>query len=183
MVILGNDGPLQVPNEVIKKVSRVFLAQSPILLSAIYRGPISPHSLFGRGPPCILLMLWNNTPNWNTPRAPNLYQQAISRDSFHRGVQIESEDRKGYPWNCLQLAVSVAAFDPYEPEKEAIFNGYLGWKKVCIYIIYMIAVQKPMKGFTWSRSTGIDLPDMRERYLSRNVSIGERFAEDPRKTR
>ena len=37
--------------------------------------------------------------------------------------------------------------------------------------------------FTWSRSTGIDLPDMRERYLSRNVNIGERFAEDPRKTR
>ena len=49
--------------------------------------------------------------------------------------------------------------------------------------IYMIAVQKPMKGFTASRSTGIDLPDMRERYLSRNVNIGERFAEDPRKTR
>ena len=48
---------------------------------------------------------------------------------------------------------------------------------------YMIAVQKPMKGFTASRSTGIDLPDMRERYLSRNVNIGERFAEDPRKTR
>ena len=47
----------------------------------------------------------------------------------------------------------------------------------------MIAVQKPMKGFTASRSTGIDLPDMRERYLSRNVNIGERFAEDPRKTR
>ena len=49
--------------------------------------------------------------------------------------------------------------------------------------MYMIAVQKPMKGFTASRSTGIDLPDMRERYLSRNVNIGERFAEDPRKTR
>ena len=49
--------------------------------------------------------------------------------------------------------------------------------------VYMIAVQKPMKGFTASRSTGIDLPDMRERYLSRNVNIGERFAEDPRKTR
>ena len=49
--------------------------------------------------------------------------------------------------------------------------------------IYMNVVQKPMKGFTWSRSTGIDLPDMRERYLSRNVNIGERFAEDPRKTR
>ena len=48
---------------------------------------------------------------------------------------------------------------------------------------YLIAVQKPMKGFTASRSTGIDLPDMRERYLSRNVNIGERFAEDPRKTR
>ena len=27
------------------------------------------------------------------------------------------------------------------------------------------------------------MPDMRERYLSRNVNIGERFAEDPRKTR
>ena len=53
----------------------------------------------------------------------------------------------------------------------------------CKYIVYMIAVQKPMKGFTASRSTGIDLPDMRERYLSRNVNIGERFAEDPRKTR
>ena len=37
--------------------------------------------------------------------------------------------------------------------------------------------------FTWSRSTGIDLPDIRERYPSRNVNIGERFAEDPRKTR
>ena len=49
--------------------------------------------------------------------------------------------------------------------------------------IHMNAVQKPMKGFTWSRSTGIDLPDMRKRYLSRNVNIGERFAEDPRKTR
>ena len=47
----------------------------------------------------------------------------------------------------------------------------------------MNAVQKPMKGFTWSRSTGIDLPDMRESYLSRNLNIGERFAEDPRKTR
>ena len=47
----------------------------------------------------------------------------------------------------------------------------------------MRAVQKPMKGFTWPRSTGIDLPDMRERYLSRNVNIGERFAKDPRKTR
>ena len=57
----------------------------------------------------------------------------------------------------------------------AFFGSYL--------IIYMIAVQKPMKGFTASRSTGIDLPDMRERYLSRNVNIGERFAEDPRKTR
>ena len=57
-------------------------------------------------------------------------------------------------------------------------------KSLTLYIyIYMIAVQKPMKGFTASRSTGIDLPDMRERNLSRNVNIGERFAEDPRKTR
>ena len=55
-------------------------------------------------------------------------------------------------------------------------------KSLTLYI-YMIAVQKPMKGFTASRSTGIDLPDMRERNLSRNVNIGERFAEDPRKTR
>ena len=63
---------------------------------------------------------------------------------------------------------------------------YILYMYDCVYIsiyIYMIAVQKPMKGFTASRSTGIDLPDMRERYLSRNVNIGERFAEDPRKTR
>ena len=40
--------------------------------------------------------------------------------------------------------------------------------------VMYIAVQKPMKGFTASRSTGIDLPDMHERYLSRNVNIGEK---------
>ena len=40
-----------------------------------------------------------------------------------------------------------------------------------------------MKGFTSSRSTGIHLPDMREWYLSSKVNFGQRFAEDPRKTR
>ena len=64
-----------------------------------------------------------------------------------------------------------------------IFHKISGFHTCPVDMVYMIAVQKPMKGFTASRSTGIDLPDMRERYLSRNVNIGERFAEDPRKTR
>ena len=32
-----------------------------------------------------------------------------------------------------------------------------------------------MEGFIWSRSTGIDLKCLRERYLSRKVHVGERF--------